>query len=134
MGSIPGWGTKIPQATWCSQKKRKRKVLTERVGEPPWLQEMVGQRWTVWQRGGELAAGSECKCLAFPPVLLLCSVTLGKSLSLRARWGPSCSSPGRESREVKGGASLANWAGLVEVRVSGCQNRVNLEVLNLVLL
>ena len=86
MGSIPGWGTKIPQAVWCSQKKRKRKVLTERVGEPPWLQEMVGQRWTVWQRGGELAAGSECKCLAFPPVLLLCSVTLGKSLSLRARW------------------------------------------------
>ena len=24
MGSIPGWGTKIPQAAWSSQKKRER--------------------------------------------------------------------------------------------------------------
>ena len=22
LGSIPGWGTEIPQATWCGQKKR----------------------------------------------------------------------------------------------------------------
>ena len=22
-GSIPGWGTKIPQAVWCRQKKKK---------------------------------------------------------------------------------------------------------------
>ena len=21
MGSIPGWGTKIPEAVWCSRKK-----------------------------------------------------------------------------------------------------------------
>ena len=23
LGSIPGWGTKIPQAVWCGQKKKK---------------------------------------------------------------------------------------------------------------
>ena len=23
LGSIPGWGTKIPQAMWCSQTKTK---------------------------------------------------------------------------------------------------------------
>ena len=23
--SIPGWGTKIPQATWCGQKKKKER-------------------------------------------------------------------------------------------------------------
>ena len=27
LGSIPGWGTKIPQATWCGQKGKKRKAL-----------------------------------------------------------------------------------------------------------
>ena len=26
-GSVPGWGTKIPQAVWCSQKKEKRKKI-----------------------------------------------------------------------------------------------------------
>ena len=26
-GSIPGWGTKNPQATWCGQKKKKKKEL-----------------------------------------------------------------------------------------------------------
>ena len=25
MGSIPGWGTKIPQAVWLGQKKKKKK-------------------------------------------------------------------------------------------------------------
>ena len=25
LGSIPGWGTKIPQAMWCGQKKAKKK-------------------------------------------------------------------------------------------------------------
>ena len=25
-GSIPGWGTKIPQDTWHSQKKKKKKI------------------------------------------------------------------------------------------------------------
>ena len=25
--SIPGWGTEIMQATWCSQKKKKRERL-----------------------------------------------------------------------------------------------------------
>ena len=25
MGSIPGWGTKIPHATWCSERKIDRK-------------------------------------------------------------------------------------------------------------
>ena len=25
VGSIPGWGTKIPYARWCSQKKKKKK-------------------------------------------------------------------------------------------------------------
>ena len=25
MSSIPGWGTKIPHAAWCSQKKKKKK-------------------------------------------------------------------------------------------------------------
>ena len=24
-GSIPGWGTTIPQASWCGKKKKKRK-------------------------------------------------------------------------------------------------------------
>ena len=24
-GSIHGWGTKIPQAAWCGQKKKKKK-------------------------------------------------------------------------------------------------------------
>ena len=23
LSSVPGWGTKIPQAVWCSQKKKK---------------------------------------------------------------------------------------------------------------
>ena len=23
LGSIPGWGTKIPQAMWCSQKEKR---------------------------------------------------------------------------------------------------------------
>ena len=100
MGSVPGWGTKIPQATWYSQKKkRKRKVLTERVGEPPRLQEMVGQWWAVWQRGGELAAGSECKRLAFPPVLLSCCVTVGKSLSLSEQDGVLAAAPQAEGAE-----------------------------------
>ena len=26
-GSIPGRGTRIPHATWCSQKKKKKKKL-----------------------------------------------------------------------------------------------------------
>ena len=25
VGSIPSWGTKIPNAMWCSQKKKKKK-------------------------------------------------------------------------------------------------------------
>ena len=29
-GSIPGWETKIPQAAWCAQKKKKN---------PHWIQE-----------------------------------------------------------------------------------------------
>ena len=28
VGSIPGWGTKIPHATWCG-KKKKKKTLKE---------------------------------------------------------------------------------------------------------
>ena len=24
-GSIPGWGTKIPQAVWCDQKRKRNK-------------------------------------------------------------------------------------------------------------
>ena len=27
LGSIPGWGTKIQQAVWCGQKKKKKKTL-----------------------------------------------------------------------------------------------------------
>ena len=25
MSSVPGWGTKIPHAAWCSQRKKERK-------------------------------------------------------------------------------------------------------------
>ena len=32
MGSVPGWGTKIPQATWYSQKKKKKKEGPDREG------------------------------------------------------------------------------------------------------
>lgn len=87
---------------------------------------MVCQWWSVWQRGG-LAAGSECKRLAFP-ILLSCCVTMGKSLSLRAEWGPWLQLPGRGSRgEVRVGASLASWACEGEsVRVS---EQAELEVL-----
>ena len=27
LGSIPGWGTKIPQAEWCSQKQKKFRIF-----------------------------------------------------------------------------------------------------------
>ena len=27
MGLIPGQGTKIPHATWCSQKKKKKSIV-----------------------------------------------------------------------------------------------------------
>ena len=30
VGSIPGWGTKILHATWCSQKKKERKKEKKR--------------------------------------------------------------------------------------------------------
>ena len=29
VGSIPGWGTKIPHAMWCSQKVKKKKKKEE---------------------------------------------------------------------------------------------------------
>ena len=32
-GSIPGWGTKILQAAWCSQKKKKKSNCTVRETE-----------------------------------------------------------------------------------------------------
>ena len=31
LGSIPGWGTKIPQAAWQSQKKKKKQSITSRM-------------------------------------------------------------------------------------------------------
>ena len=33
MGSIPGCGTKIPQAAWCGQKQNKTKQTKKKVGE-----------------------------------------------------------------------------------------------------
>ena len=39
MDSIPGWGTKIPHATWYGQKKKKEKipiVTFHRLGTVDW--------------------------------------------------------------------------------------------------
>ena len=36
-GSTPGWGTEIPQATWCSQKERK-------VGHTPGMHACTEER------------------------------------------------------------------------------------------
>ena len=30
-GSIPGWGTKMPQAAWCSLKKKRKKLLENKI-------------------------------------------------------------------------------------------------------
>ena len=39
LGSIPGWGTKIPHATRCSQKEKKRtEVSGRRIGMWQWGQ------------------------------------------------------------------------------------------------
>ena len=40
LGSIPGWGIKIPQATQHGQKKKKKRLLTVKL---------VGSRWILGQ-------------------------------------------------------------------------------------
>ena len=30
LGSVPGWGTKIPQVVWCGQKKKKKRLKKKR--------------------------------------------------------------------------------------------------------
>ena len=57
-GSIPGWGTKILQAVWCSQKKKKNKHMRYRYYYYPYftdkeidtmrlsrLPKIIGYKW-----------------------------------------------------------------------------------------
>ena len=58
-GLIPGWGTKIPRATWCSLKKKKKKK--EEVEILAWEKETTDGKHTVEdccaQASGEMGAG-----------------------------------------------------------------------------
>ena len=70
LGSIPGWGTKVPQAAWCSQKRNKgRNQGPVRKGWPaggPW---MAGATAGI-RRGsssGEWPAGECCWRPAMKP-------------------------------------------------------------------
>ena len=58
-GLIPGWGTKIPQAAWCGQKKKKKKMGPEclldckgcsfaSVLEGSWRDRASGGPWQDW--------------------------------------------------------------------------------------
>ena len=55
MGSIPGQGTKIPQAVWCSQEKKKKKTGLEAQGIYP-LNKPSSQQYKMmrgeWRRRG----------------------------------------------------------------------------------
>ena len=45
LGSIPGWGTKIPQAEWCGQEKKKKKICSSVTLTT--LQMLNGHMWLV---------------------------------------------------------------------------------------
>ena len=70
IGSIPGQGTKFPQATWCSKKikKKKKRFYIERryflypqkrIPEQPWT---CAVNWTP-SRGDDLNSSSELPCM-----------------------------------------------------------------------
>ena len=42
--SIPGWGTEIPQSTWCSQKEREK-------GRKEGRKERLPEGWVNWKWG-----------------------------------------------------------------------------------
>ena len=67
MGSIPGQGTKVPQATWCSKKFFKKRFYIKRryslypqkmILEQPWT---CAVTWTP-SRGDDLNSSSELSC------------------------------------------------------------------------
>ena len=62
LGSIPGWGTKIPYAIWCSQKKKKKKAaISDQISDFQHLEDILTP--TAVQTGYKLLQEYVHSCL-----------------------------------------------------------------------
>ena len=48
--SVSGWGTKIPQATWCGQKKKKKKIAV--INSPSFCSRESRIKWVCGYQTG----------------------------------------------------------------------------------